>query len=799
MKTTLAWLRTHLETTATLDELVAALVMLGLEVDGIEDRSKSLKPFTAAKVISAVQHPNADKLRVCMVETKDGQIQVVCGAPNARAGMVGVFAPVGSVIPRNGMELKEGTIRGEASRGMLCSAFEMGISDDHDGIIELPLDTPVGASFAQVAGLDDPVLDIKITPNRGDCLGVRGIARDLAAAGFGKLKPLDETPVPGTFKSPIHVHLAGPDAKACPLFVGRTIRNVKNGPSPRWLQDRLLAIGLRPISALVDITNFMTFDLNRPFHAFDAGKVSGDIVVRGARPGETVEALNGKTYTLDAEMTVVADDKGVQSMGGVIGSATSGCDENTTTVFLEAALFDSVRTAATGRKLNVQSDARYRFERGLDPAFVHTGMEIATRLVLELCGGEASEVTTSGAVPEWKRNYRFRPERTQTLGGVEVPGDDSRVVLETLGCTVEWATEGGFSVTPPPWRGDIIGEADLVEEVLRIRGYGQIPAIPMERETALPRVALSPAQRKVGFVRRALAARGLNEAVTYSFMPQVQAELFNGGSAALRVDNPISADLDAMRPSILPNLIVAAQRNADRGFPDLGLFEVGPQYANDTPEGQSLMATGLRAGRTGPKLWDDPGRATDVFMAKADALAALAAAGAPIENLQASADPPAWYHPGRAGCLRLGPKVIAYFGEIHPAILSKLDAKGPMAGFEIFLDEVPLPRAKAGRARPLLKLSAFQPVERDFAFVVDQDLSAAKLLNAARQADKKLVTGVRLFDVYQGKGLPEGKKSLAINVTLQPESATLTEAEIEGFSKRLVAAVEKATGGTLRG
>ncbi len=798
MKTTLAWLRTHLDTTATLDELVAALVMLGLEVDGIEDRSKALKPFTAAKVISAVQHPNADKLRVCIVETGLGQVQVVCGAPNARAGMVGVFAPVGSVIPRNGMELREGTIRGEASRGMLCSAYEMGISEDHEGIIELPLDTPVGASFAQVAGLDDPVLDIKITPNRGDCLGVRGIARDLAAAGFGKLRPIDETPVPGTFASPIHIHLAGPDAKACPLFVGRTIRNVKNGPSPRWLQERLLAIGLRPISALVDITNFMTFDVNRPFHAFDAGKVAGDIVVRGARPNETVEALNGKTYTLDPEMTVVADDKGVQSLGGVIGSASSGCDETTTTVFLEAALFDPIRTAATGRKLNVQSDARYRFERGLDPEFVTTGMEIATRLVLELCGGEASEVTASGAVPDWKRTYRFRPERTQTLGGVEVSADDSRVILESLGCGVSWGEQSGFAVLPASWRGDIIGEADLVEEVLRIRGYGQIPAIPMERETALPKIALSPAQRRVGFVRRALAARGLDEAVTYSFMPQAQAELFGGGAADLRVDNPISADLDAMRPSILPNLIVAAQRNADRGFADLGLFEVGPQYANDTPEGQALMATGLRAGRTGPKRWDDPGRATDVYMAKADAMAALAAAGAPIENLQASADPPAWYHPGRAGSLRLGPKVMAYFGEIHPAILTKLDAKGPMAGFEIFLDEVPLPRTKAGRARPLLKLSAFQPVERDFAFVVDRDLAAAKLLNAARQADKKLVTGVRLFDVYQGTGLPEGKKSLAINVTLQPEAATLTEVEIEGFSKRLVAAVEKATGGTLR-
>ncbi len=796
MKTTLAWLKTHLETGASLDEIVAALVMSGLDVDAVENRAKDLAPFIVARVVSAEPHPNADKLRVCLVDTGKERVQVVCGAPNARAGMLGVFAPPGATIPESGMVLKQSTIRGVPSNGMLCSPAELGLSADHAGIIELDGDLPVGRPFAAVLGLDDPVLDIKVTPNRGDCLGVRGIARDLAAAGLGRLKPLDATPVAGRFPCSFAVHLAGPDDKACPLFVGRVVRNLRNRPSPRWLQDRLTAIGLRPISALVDITNFVTFDLDRPLHVFDADRISGDLVVRGARPGESLMALNGRSYELDAEMTVIADDREVLSLGGVIGGDSTGCTEATRNVYIEAALFDPVRTAATGRRLQIQSDARYRFERGLDPEFVRPGIEIATRLVLELCGGEPSAVAVSGAVPDWRRRYAFRPERTHTLGGLAVPAAESRRILEALGCAV---SEDGarLAVEPPSWRGDIEGEADLVEEVLRIHGYDRIQAQPLARETALPKPALTPLQRRRGFVRRTLAARGLVEAVTFSFMPKKLAELFGAAPKSLAIVNPISADLDQMRPSILPNLLMAAQRNADRGFGDGALFELGPQYRDDTPDGQDLVAAGIRLGRTGAKRWDDPGRPVDAFLAKADALAALAAAGAAAESLQVSAEAPEWYHPGRAGALRLGPKLLGYFGEIHPGVLREMDVDGPAAGFEIFVDQVPLPKSRRGRAP--LKLSPFQPVERDFAFTVDAGLPAETLLRAARGVDKKLIAEVRLFDVYEGAGLGEGKKSLAITVVLQPEDATLTDAALEAFSQKLVAAVEKATGGTLRG
>jgi phenylalanyl-tRNA synthetase beta chain len=710
--------------------------------------------------------------------------------------MRGIFAPAGSVIPRTGMVLKASVIRGVASNGMLCSAYEMCISDDHEGIIDLPADTPVGAAFARIMGFDDPVLDVKVTPNRADCLGVHGIARDLAAAGLGRLRPLNVEPVPGAFKSPTYVHLASLDAKACPLYVSRTIRGVKNGPSPRWLQDRLTAIGLRPISALVDITNFLTFDINRPLHVFDAGLIKGDLVVREARPSETLKALNGKEYILDGTMTVIADDAEVLGLGGVIGGESTGCTEVTTDVLIEAALFDPVRTAATGRKLNLQSDARYRFERGLDPAFVVPGMEIATRLILDLCGGSPSEVVISGAEPAWQRRYRLRADRIATLGGVDVPPEESRNILESLGFGFE-DKDGIAEVSPPSWRGDVEGEADLVEEVLRIRGYDAIPVVPLERETALPRPALTPAQRRVGFVRRTLASRGLVEAVTFSFMPEAEAAQFGGVPAELRLVNPISADLDVMRPSILPNLLGAARRNADRGLADSALFEIGPQYRDDTPEGQIAMATGLRHGSSGARLWNDPGRKVDAFMAKADALAALAAAGAPMENVQVSADPPGWYHPGRAGTLRLGPKVLGHFGELHPAVLAKFDVKGPAVAFEIHLDAIPQPR-KAGRGRPPLKLSTLQSVERDFAFLVPADLPAETLLRAARGVDRKLIAEVRLFDVYTGAGLPAGRKSLAITVVLQPEEATLTEEQIDALAQKLVAQVTKVTGGELR-
>ncbi len=803
MKTTLSWLKSHLDSEASAAEIAERLVMLGHDVEGVEDRAASLAGFVVARIVSAEPHPNADLLRVCVVDAGAGaEVQVVCGAPNARAGMTGVFGPAGVRIPKTGSVLAESTIRGVASRGMLMSAAELALGDDHSGIIELPEGAAVGAAYAGLLGLDDPVIDLKVTPNRADCLGVRGIARDLAAAGVGALKPLDTTPVEGRFRSPIAIHIE--DFQACPLFLGRHISGLKNGPSPRWLAERLEAIGLRPISALVDITNFLTFDINRPLHVFDAAKIAGDLNVRFARAGETLAALNGRDYRLDPEITAIADDNGVQSLGGVIGGEPTGVTGATTEIYLEAALFDPIRTAATGRRLDIISDARYRFERGIDPAFVAPGLEIATHLILELCGGEPSEVIVAGAEPEWRRQYLLRPERMSGLGGLHVPPDESRGILEALGCTVAEASEhdGSLGVSPPSWRGDIEGEADLVEEVLRVKGFDHIAAVPLPREGAVSRPAILPARRRLELVRRTLAERGLVEAVTFSFIPPAQAALFGGGQAELRLVNPISADLDTMRPSALPALLAAARRNSDRGFPDVALFEVGPIYRDDTPEGQVNTAAGLRAGRVRPRHWRETAIEADLYDAKADALAALAAAGAPIGNIQVSADPPSWYHPGRAGRLRLGPVELGHFGEIHPDVLDAFDAAGPIAAFEVFLDAVPTPRAAKGvdgRARPALRLSVFQPVERDFAFVVDRGLPAETLLRAARGVDRKLVSDIRLFDVYEGKGLPDGRKSLAIAVTLQPQDGTLTDAEIEGFSKRLVAAVEKATGGTLRG
>jgi phenylalanyl-tRNA synthetase beta chain len=798
MKTTVSWLKTHLDTQATIDEIVERLVMLGHDVDGVDDPAKALAGFKVACVVSAVQHPNADRLRVCVVDAGDGEIQVVCGAPNARTGMKGVFGPAGVTVPRSGVLLTESTIRGQTSRGMLMSAYELALSDDHEGIIDLPNDAPVGMPYTEYAGLADPVIDIKVTPNRADCLGVRGLARDLAAAGVGKMIPLDETAVPGKFRSPIGIKLA--DHKACPLFLGRHIRGLKNGPSPDWLKRRLEAIGLRPISALVDITNFLTFDLNRPLHVFDAGKVKGDLVVRFAMTGEKLLALNGREYALDPEVTAIADDNGVQSLGGVMGGEPTSCTEDTTEVFIEAALFDPVRTAATGRRLEITSDARYRFERGIDPEFTAPGLEIATRLVLELCGGEASEIVVAGAVPEWRREYTLRENRPAQLGGIAVPPPEATKILRDLGFAVREYGDN-LAITPPSWRGDIIGEADLVEEVLRVKGFDEIAPVPLPRETVISRAAIEPRRRRLELVRRTLAARGLTEAVTFSFLPAAQAERFGGGQKALRLVNPISADLDQMRPSVLPNLLDAARRNADRGLADVALYEVGPTYRDDTPEGQANVAGGLRAGILGPRDWRTKAGEPDLFASKEDALAALAAAGAPVDNLQVSGEPPAWFHPGRSGVLRLGSTVLSHFGELHPEILDAFDVKGPVAAFEVFIDAVALPRATKGstHTRPLLRVSVFQPVERDFAFILDRDVPAETLLRAARGVDRKLVTDIRLFDVYEGKGLPEGKKSLAIAVSLQPLDATLTDAEIEAFSARLVAAVEKATGGTLRG
>ena len=809
MKFTFNWLKDHLETDASLEAIVDKLSMLGLEVEGVENRAAELAAFTVARVIEARQHPNADRLRVCLVDTGQAQVQVVCGAPNARTGLFGIFAPAGSYIPGTDRVLKPGKIRGEESNGMLVSEREMGLSDEHEGIIELEREAPLGTPMAQVLGLDDPVIEVGITPNRADCLGVRGVARDLAAAGLGRLKPFDPPAVAGSFESPLAWRRdlpAGSEA-ACPYVAGRFFRGVTNGPSPAWMQQRLRAVGLRPISALVDITNYVMLDLNRPLHVFDADKVAGDVTMRLARPGEEILALDGETYRLDDEVVVIADDKGPEGIGGVMGGELSGVSESTTNVFLEVALFDQGLVARTGRRLGLHSDARYRFERGLDPQSARWGVEVAAAYVRDLCGGETSHVVSAGTLPAFEREVALRPARVAALGGVEVPAERQAQILGDLGFAVTRKGVGAeehLSVQVPSWRNDVEGEACLVEEVMRIHGFEHIPALPSAREGALPRAVLTAGQRRESHVRRALAWRGMMECVTFSFIAPDLAALFGAGADDRNVDwltlaNPISADLAVMRPSALPGLVTAAARNADRGFGDLALFEVGPQYLSDAPEGQLQVAAGLRAGAPAPKHWSAAARALDVFDAKGDALAVMAACGAPVENLQIDdGAAPSWYHPGRSGGFRLGAKILGVFGELHPKVLRALDMKGPVVAFEIRLQDLPQPRAKAGKLRPAPNLSSFQPLHRDFAFLVDEAVAADAVLRAARGADKALIAAVELFDLYAGKGIEPGKKSLAISVTLQPRQKTLTDAEIEAVGAKVVAQVAKATGGVLR-
>ncbi len=798
MKFTLSWLKEHLDTTASLAEIRERLTMLGLEVEGVANPGETLKGFVVGYVVEATQHPNADRLRVCKVDTGSGIVQVVCGAPNARTGMKGIFAPTGSYIPGTDLLLKASKIRGEDSNGMLCSSRELQLGDDHSGIIDLPADATTGAPAAEALGLDDPVIEIKVTPNRGDCLGVHGIARDLAAAGAGTLRPFKAERIAGTYASPIkwtHGYEARPDSP-CPIVVGRHFRGLKNGPSPEWLQRRLKAIGLRPISTLVDITNLVTFDLNRPLHVFDAGKLSGDLVMRQARQGETILALDGKTYTLDPAVSVIADSKAAHGIGGVMGGEATGVQDDTTEVFLEVAYFTPIKVAATGRKLGIQSDARYRFERGIDPQSVEWGTDVATRLILDLCGGEASEITRSGVMPDWERSYTLRADRVKTLTAIDVPAKQTADILSKLGFGVTGA--GPWTASVPSWRPDIVGEADLVEEVTRVFGFDHIPTTSLPGLSATAGPVRTPLQQRAPQARRALAARGMSEAVTWSFLPRKRAERFGGGGEDLRLLNSIDATLDTMRPSILPNLIEAAARNEARGLADPALFEVGPVYADATPGGQRLAAAGVRHNMAVPRNWAGPARTVDVFDAKADALAVLAAVGAP-DNLSSQTGAPDWYHPGRSGVLKLGDRVMAHFGELHPQLVAEADLKGPVAAFEVFVDAPPLAKAKATRARPKLVLSAFQPVERDFAFLVDAGVEAEKLVRAARNADRALISGARVFDVYAGKGVPEGKKSLAIAVTLQPVERTLTDAEIEAVSTKIVGAVAKATGAVLRG
>lgn len=796
MKFTLSWLKDYLDTTASLDEIVEGLIGVGLEVEEVTDKSKLLAAFTVAHVRLAEKHPNADKLRQCVVETKDGVKQVVCGAPNARTGIKAIIALPGVTIPSSGAVFAPATIRGVESQAMLCSERELLISDEHNGIIEVSGDWAVGTPAAVALGLDDPMIYIKVTPNRPDALGIYGIARDLAAKGLGALKPLNAMPVTGTFESPIKVSLDFPDGdtRPCPLFVGRYIKGVKNGPSPEWLQRRLKAIGLRPISALVDITNYITFAYARPLHVFDADKVHGHIRARAARDGETIEALDNKTYTLGAGMTVIADDNGPEAIAGIIGGIPTSCTEETTNVFLEAAYFDPLKTAATGRKLGVTSDARYRFERGVDPAFTPVGADIGARMILDLCCGEASRVVVAGAVPDTARSYRLRGTRVKSLAGIDVSLAEQKRILESLGFGVA-EQNGDLVCAVPSWRPDVKGEADLVEEVTRIAGLDNVPFAAMDRSHPVAAPVLNPLQKRMLAARRSLAARGFNEAVTWAFLAEDQAKLFGGGQPELKLANPISSELTDMRPSLLPNLIAAAGRNVARGFSDMALAEVGHAYAGDQPKDETLRAAGIRRGAAVPRNWQGGNRAADAYDAKADALAVLEAAGAPVATMQVVAGAPSWFHPGRSGTLQMGPQnKIAHFGEIHPRVLQAMDVKGPLVAFEIVLNAIPAAKSKSN-TRAALNTSDLLPVSRDFAFVVDDAVEADKLVKAAKGADKALIADVTVFDQFKLDG---GKKSLAIEVTLQPRDATLTDKDIEAVSSKIVTMVQKATGGSLR-
>ena len=809
MKFTLSWLKDHLDTTASLSDITETLTRVGLEVESVDDPAERLRGFTVARVLEAVQHPNADRLRVCSVDTGTGTpVQVVCGAPNARTGLVGVFSAPGTYIPGKDLTIAAGVIRGVESNGMLCSAAELELSDDHDGIIELPEDAPVGMPYGVYAGLDDPVIDVALTPNRPDAAGVHGIARDLAAAGLGRLKPVAVPAVEGRFAEPVAVRLdlAPEDEHLCPAFGLRLVRGVRNGASPAWMQRRLTAIGLRPINALVDITNFITFDHGRPLHVFDAAKVEGDLVVRRARDGEALAALNGKTYRLDLSVLVIADDHGPESIAGIMGGEASGCDAGTVDVLIESALWDPTATAQTGRKLGIASDARYRFERGVDPAFCLPGLDLATALVLELCGGEPSDLLVAGEVPRPDHRIDFPLSEVARLTGLDLPGSDMQRILEKLGFDLVGHPDNADRIVAraPSWRPDVHGKADLVEEIVRIAGLDRVEAQPLPRDPGVSRPVLTLLQKRTRLAKRTLAGEGLLEAVTWSFVSDEQARLFGGGAPELQLANPIAADLSTMRPSLLPGLVAAAGRNAARGMGDVALFEVGQVFLGDGETDQRIAAAGLRRGTArsagAGRHWSATAAPVGIFDSKADAMALIAALGVSPAAVQAVAGGPGYLHPGRSLTLRMGPKtVIGVCGELHPDVLRRLDITGPVSCFEIILDALPAPKVRPTKARPKLILADLMPVERDFAFLVDRRIAASDLVGAAQGADRALVAGVSVFDVYDGKGMPEGQKSIGLAVTLQPKDKTLTDVDLEAVSRRIVDAVARKTGATLRG
>lgn len=801
MKFALSWLRQYLDTQATVAEIARTLTALGLEIEGVEDASAALKQFRVARVLTAEKHPQADKLQVLSVDTGDGApLQVVCGAPNARAGLVGVLGLPGAVVPANGMTLKVAAVRGVESNGMMCSSRELGLGDEHDGIIELPLDAPVGTSFADFLG-SDPVFDVAITPNRPDCMGVYGIARDLAAAGLGVLRPIAVAPVAGSFPCPVEIRTDDPEG--CPAFHGRVIRGVTNGPSPKWLQDALKSAGQRPISALVDITNYVMLGYGRPAHAYDLAKLTGAVVARKARAGETALALNGREYALEPFMTVIADDAGVHDIAGIMGGEHSGCSDSTTDVLLEVAYFDPAAIARTGQALALTSDARGRFERGVDPTFLDTGMDILTALILEICGGEASEVVRAGAAPVAARTVSYETALAGRLGGVDVADAEQRRILRALGFEVEAAVHAPWTITVPAWRPDIDGAPDIVEEVIRVHGLDAVPSTPLPRADGVARPTATPLQVLERRVRRAAAARGLNEAVTWSFLPEAEAAHFaDEGVAPWVLANPISEDLKAMRPSLLPGLLSAVRRNLDRGAASVRLFELGRRYLRGA-EGASderLSLAVVLAGERKARGWNS-GKAVvfDAFDAKAEALALLAEAGAPVDNLQVMGEAGPQFHPGQSATLRLGPKtVLARFGLLHPATARAFDLTGPVAVVELFLDRIPAKKGAATFARPHYAPPALQAVTRDFAFLVPVALAAGDLVRSVKGADKANIVAVRVFDDFRGQGVPEGQKSLALEVTLQPLDKSYDEAALKAIADRIVAAAAKQ-GAVLRG
>ena len=810
MKFTLSWLKDHLETTATVPEIVAAMTMAGLEVEHVIDPATKLKPFTVCKIVEAARHPNADRLQVCQVDTVDGRKEIVCGAPNARAGLTTIYAPIGAYVPGLGVTLVEKPVRGVVSNGMLCSAAELEYASESDGIMELEGSLAVGTPAVDALGLE-AVIDFEVTPNRPDWLGVAGIARDLAAAGVGKLKDLSIAPVAGTFPCPITIKV---DGEACPVFAGRLIKGVKNGPSPKWLQDRLTAIGLRPINALVDVTNLISYDRARPLHVYDAAKLVGSTIearlgrgkaetTPGDQPStaehhdEQLIALDGKTYDITPEMCVIADAEGNRpiGLGGVMGGESTGCSDDTVDVFVESAWFEPIRIAQTGRATGINSDAQYRFARTVDTGSVVPGLELATKLILELCGGQPSEIIVAGEAPAAPKGFAFDPAYVEQLSGLSVSTDRARQILLALGFDVKDGSP--WTVTPPTFRRDVEGKADLVEEIARIAGYGALPSTPLPEAPRAVGGILTAKQARARAARRALAAAGYAEAVTFSFTSRKTAELFGGGQDVLVLTNPIASDLDCMRPSLLPNLIEAAGRNARQGFPDAALFEIGPTFHGDKPNDQRTVVSAILVPKA-PRGWDKAAQG-DVFTVKADLLALLEELGAPVASLQtAQGSASSWWHPGRSARLQLGPKaVMAEFGEIHPAVLKALDVAGPVYGFEITLEAIPEPKKKSVKTRPAFSPSALMPLTRDFAFLVEKTKAAGDLVKAAAGADKGLIPAARVFDVYEGPGVPEGFKSVAIEVVVQPREATLTDAEIEALSAKVVAAAEKA-GGKLR-